>query len=278
MRTVKASIISDTVSKLYLSCNYILPADVLAGIKKGLRSEKGLSKKNLEVLCDNAAIAVTDSIPLCQDTGLAIVFLKIGQEVRIEGDLAAAVNSGVAKAVKEGLLRSSVVKDPFDRKNTGNNTPAIIHTEIVKGSRIEITVLAKGAGAENMSALKMLKPSEGKEGVEEFVLETVKNAGPNPCPPVIVGVGIGGNFETCALLAKKALLRKVGTSSGKKDIAKLEKGLLKKINKLKIGPSGLGGKTTALAVNIETLPCHIASLPVAVNIECHSHRHMSAVI
>lgn len=280
MRKIKAKKIEQAIEKLYTKANYNLPKDVEQALKRSVKKETSKIAKNvLNVLIENSDIAKNELIPICQDTGLAIVFVEIGQDVRIAGgDLKEAINNGVKNAVKKAFLRASVVGDPFDRINTKDNTPAIIHTDIVPGSRIKISVMAKGAGSENMSALKMLKPSDGMPGVIDFVLETVKNAGPNPCPPIVVGVGIGGNFEKSAYLAKRSLLRRLGAKNQKKDIARLEKTLLDRINRLKIGPSGFGGKATCLAVNIETLPCHIASLPVAVNIECHAHRHAEAVI
>ncbi len=280
MRKIKAKKIEQAVEKLYAKANYNLPKDVEQALKRSVKKETSRIAKNvLNVLIENSDIAKNELIPICQDTGLAIVFAEIGQDVCVVGgDLKEAVNNGVKNAVKKAFLRASVVGDPFDRVNTKDNTPAIIHMDIVPGSKIKISVMAKGAGSENMSALKMLKPSDGMPGVIDFVLETVKNAGPNPCPPIVVGIGVGGNFEKCAYLAKRSLLRRLGTKNPKKNIARLEKTLLDRINKLKIGPSGFGGKTTCLAVNIQTLPCHIASLPVAVNIECHAHRHAEAVI
>lgn len=280
MRKVKAKKIEQTVEKLYAKANYYLPKDVEQALKSSAKKEMSKIARNvLNVLIENSKIARNESIPICQDTGLAIVFAEIGQDVYVTGGgIKESINNGIKNAVKKSYLRASVVKDPFDRVNTEDNTPAIIHADIVPGSKIKLSVMAKGAGSENMSALKMLKPSDGMSGVIDFVLETVKNAGPNPCPPIVVGIGIGGNFEKSAYLAKHSLLRKLGTKNAQKSIAKLEKTLLEKINKLKIGPSGFGGRTTCLAVNIETLPCHIASLPVAVNIECHAHRHAEAVI
>jgi len=280
MRKIKAKKIEQEVEKLYTKANYNLPKDVEQALKGSVKKETSKIAKNvLNVLIENAGIAKNELIPICQDTGLAIVFAEIGQDVHVVGgDLKEAINNGIKNAVKKAFLRASVVGDPFDRINTKDNTPAIVHTDIVPGSRIKISVMAKGAGSENMSALKMLKPSDGMPGAIDFVLETVKNAGPNPCPPIVVGIGIGGNFEKSAYLAKRSLLRRLGAKNQKKDIARLEKTLLDRINTLKIGPSGFGGKTTCLAVNIETLPCHIASLPVAVNIECHAHRHAEAVI
>lgn len=280
MRKIKAKKIEQAVEKLYAKANYDLPKDVEQALKRSVKKETSKIAKNvLNVLIENSDIAKNELIPICQDTGLAIVFVEIGQDVCVVGgDFNEAVNNGVKNAVKKAFLRASVVGDPFDRVNTKDNTPAMIHTDIVPGSKIKISVMAKGAGSENMSALKMLKPSDGMPGVIDFVLETVKNAGPNPCPPIVLGIGIGGNFEKSAYLAKRSLLRRLGAKNQKKNIAQLEKTLLDRINKLKIGPSGFGGKTTCLAVNVETLPCHIASLPVAVNIECHAHRHAEAII
>lgn len=230
-------------------------------------------------MVENANIAATESIPMCQDTGVAVIFVELGQNVHlVNGDLSEAINQGVKKGYQEGYLRKSMVGHPLERVNTGDNTPAVIHLKMVPGDQIKITVAPKGGGSENMSALKMLKPAEGVEGVKKFVLDTVRNAGPNPCPPLIIGVGIGGTMEKCALLAKEALLRPVGQPHSLPDIAKLEQELLAGINRMGIGPSGLGGVTTALAVHIEIFGSHIASLPVAVNINCHAARHKSVVI
>lgn len=280
MRKINVNQITKEIERLYSKVNFEISGDILRKFASARKVESlQLPRQVLQILSENAEIARKEKIPLCQDTGLAVVFLQIGQEVLlVGGDLNEAVNDGIKNAVKKEYLRASVVSNPLIRINTKDNTPAILHTEIVPGNRIKIHVMAKGGGAENMSALKMLTPADGEKGVVNFVLDTVKNAGANPCPPIIVGVGIGGNFEKCAFLAKKALLRKLGTENKDKKIAKLEKLLLNKINSLKIGPAGLGGKTTCLAVHIETFPCHIASLPVAVNIECHSHRYAEAII
>lgn len=230
-------------------------------------------------MVENANIAAAESLPMCQDTGVAVVFVEMGQDVHlINGDFTEAINEGVRRGYREGYLRKSMVGHPLERVNTGDNTPAVIHLKLVPGDQIKITVAPKGGGSENMSALKMLKPAEGVEGVKKFVLDTIRNAGPNPCPPLIIGVGIGGTMEKCALLAKEALLRPVGQPHPLPDIAKLEQELLVSINRLGIGPSGLGGITTALAVHIEIFGSHIASLPVAVNINCHAARHKSVVI
>jgi len=253
---------------------------MLRAFEKGLENEISLTGQDVfRQLIKNAEIAREEKVPMCQDTGFAVVFLELGQEVKIEGgDLYAAVNEGVRRGYKEGYLRKSIVADPLNRVNTGDNTPAIIHTEIVPGDSLKITVAPKGGGSENMSALKMLKPAEGVEGVKKFVIDTVRVAGSNPCPPVVVGVGIGGTFEKSAILAKKALLRPVGESSPIPEIAKLEAELLEQINKIGIGPQGFGGIITALDVHVEVYATHIACLPVAVNINCHAARHKTAVL
>lgn len=280
MRKIKKEEIVKTVKKLYMDAVISLPNDVFDALLKAYEKEEGLSKEILYQIVENQKVALEDRIPLCQDTGVVVLFVQWGVEALYEeGDLLEAFNEGVRLAVKEGYLRASVVDDPvFERKNTKDNTPCIVHFEPEKGDKVKIILAPKGAGSENMSALKMLKPAQGLKGVKDFVIETVKNAGGNPCPPIIVGVGIGGNFEKCALLAKKALLRKVGEPNNNPAYAQLERELLEEINSLNIGPMGIGGKTTALAVHIEYAPCHIASLPVAVNIQCHSARHKEAEI
>lgn len=280
MRKVSREEIVKTVKKLYMDAAVFLPEDVSEALKKSYEIETGLEKDILKQIIDNQKIASEDKIPLCQDTGVAVIFVEWGTEVLYEdGDPMDAFNEGVRLAVKEGYLRASVVDDPvFNRINTKDNTPCIVHFELVKGDRVKIVVAPKGAGSENMSALRMLKPAQGLKGVKDFVIETVKNAGGNPCPPIIVGVGIGGNFEKSAILAKKALLRKVGEPNKNPDYARLEQELLNEINLLGIGAMGVGGRITALAVHIEYAPCHIASLPVAVNIQCHSARHKEAEI
>lgn len=280
MREINVKKITNAVKKICLDANFILPKDVRKALKESFKNEK--SKIAKEMLCqiiENDRLAEKEKIPMCQDTGLAVIFLEIGQDVHIAGgNLADAVNRGVREGYREGYLRKSVAADPLGRKNTGDNTPAAIHTEIIPGSKIKITVLSKGAGAENMSQIVMLPPSAGVEGVKKFIIDVVKKAGPNPCPPVVVGVGLGGSFDAAALLAKKSLLRALDSSHPEKIYADLEKELLKEINNLKIGPQGFGGKTTALAVLIETAPCHIASLPVAVNIQCHACRRKTVII
>jgi len=280
MREIHVSQITDCVEKLCMDANYFLNDDIYDSLKSSLNSEKSENGREiLEILIKNADIARNERIAICQDTGMAVVFVEIGQDVHIiGGNLYEAINEGVRRGYRNGYLRASVVKHPLNRVNTGDNTPAVIYTEIVDGDKIKIDVAPKGFGSENMSALKMLNPSDGIEGVKSFVVKTVSDAGPNPCPPVIVGVGIGGTMEKAALLAKKALLRPVGSVSGDPDIAGLERELLRMINKLGIGPGGLGGNTTALCVNIEIYPTHIAGLPVAVNIGCHATRHASAII
>ncbi|MDO7787400.1 fumarate hydratase [Desulforamulus aquiferis] len=280
IRTIDVQQIIEAVAKICQEANYKLEDDVLDSFKKACNTEVSQSGKEiLNLLLENAHIASSESIPMCQDTGFAVVFVEMGQDVHvINGDFNEAINEGVRKGYQEGYLRKSIVGNPLDRVNTGDNTPAVIHTNIVPGEKIKITVAPKGGGSENMSALKMLKPAEGVEGVKGFVLETIKNAGPNPCPPLVIGVGIGGTMERCALLAKEALLRQIGKPHPLEDIAKLEQELLDKINRMGIGPAGLGGRTTALGVHIEIFGAHIASLPVAVNINCHAARHKSVEI
>lgn len=280
MRKISREEIVKTVKKLYLDAAVFLPEDVSEALKRSYEFETGLAKDILKQIIDNQKVASEDKIPLCQDTGVAVIFVEWGTEVLYEdGDPVDAFNEGVRLAVKEGYLRASVVDDPvFNRINTKDNTPCIVHFELVKGDRVKIVVAPKGAGSENMSALRMLKPAQGLKGVKDFVIETVKNAGGNPCPPIIVGVGIGGNFEKSAILAKKALLRKVGEPNKNPEYARLEQELFNEINTLGIGAMGVGGRITALAVHIEYAPCHIASLPVAVNIQCHSARHKEAEI
>ena len=279
MREICADVITQTVKRLCIEANCHLSGDMKACIEDFYAKEDWpQAKEILERIIENYQIADEKSQPVCQDTGVACVFLKIGQDVHIQGDLTDAVNEGVRQGYTEGYLRKSVVRDPLDRVNTGDNTPAMLYTELVPGESIEITVAPKGFGSENMSAVKMLRPSDGVEGVKEFVVSVVEQAGPNPCPPVVVGVGIGGTFDKAAYLAKKALLRPVDTRNENPFYEELEKELLDKINALGIGPQGFGGMTTALAVNIEQYPTHIAGLPVAVNINCHVTRHKTEVI
>lgn len=280
MRTLHTDKIKEAVKEMCIEANLTLSSDVEGRICAAEQTETAeLGKKILSQLKENMEIAKTESIPICQDTGMAIIFLEIGQEVYFEGDyLEDAINQGVREGYTEGYLRKSVVGDPLLRVNTKDNTPAVIHTKIVPGDKVKVTVAPKGFGSENMSRVCMLKPADGEEGVKEAVLETVRLAGPNACPPMVVGVGIGGSFEKCALLAKKALTRDLDTPSELTHIRAMEEELLQKINALEIGPGGLGGKTTALGVNIEVYPTHIAGLPVAVNICCHVNRHASRTL
>ena len=279
MRNINAQCITDTVKRLCIEANCHLSGDMKACIADFYDREPWpQAKEILERIIENYQIADEKRQPICQDTGVACVFLKIGQDVHIQGDLTEAVNEGVRQGYGEGYLRKSVVRDPLDRVNTGDNTPAMLYTELVPGEQIEITVAPKGFGSENMSQIKMLRPSDGVEGVKDFVVKAVEEAGPNPCPPIVVGVGIGGTFDKAAYLAKKALLRPVDRRNENPFYAALEQELLEKINALGIGPQGFGGMTTALAVNIEQYPTHIAGLPVAVNINCHVTRHKTEVI
>jgi len=281
MREIKAEEITRTVSRLFKEANFFLPEDVTAALKQGKENEDSpVAKEILDRILENKDISAQEEIPLCQDCGTAVVFLELGQELHIVGgDLYEAINEGVRRSYDEGYLRKSMVDQPFSsRVNTRDNTPAIIHTDIVAGDKLKITVMPKGGGAENMTRLGMMTPSRGRQGVIDFVVTAVDEAGSNPCPPVIVGVGVGGTAETTVMLAKKSLLRKVGEHNPNQEYAELEKELMERINKLGIGPMGYGGRTTALAVNIEVLPSHIASMPVAVNLVCHSARHKEAVI
>ena len=279
MRQISANQITDTVAQLCIEANCHLGSDIKERIESMHTQESWpQAKEILERIIENYHIADRENVPVCQDTGMACVFLKIGQEVHIDGDLTEAVNEGVRRGYGEGYLRKSVVRDPLDRVNTGDNTPAMLYTELVPGDKLEITVAPKGFGSENMSQIKMLRPSDGVEGVKAFVCKVVEEAGPNPCPPIVVGVGIGGTFDKAAYMAKKALLREVDVPNEKPYYAALEKELLDLVNGLGIGPQGFGGKTTALAVNIETCPTHIAGLPVAVNINCHVTRHKTEVL
>jgi len=274
MREIDASLISETIARLCQEANYFLPEDMLQALRQARKNEKSpLGKEVLGQLLENAGLAASERLPLCQDCGTVVVFMEIGQDVHIKGDLSRAVDEGVRLGYKEGYLRPSIVRKPFSaRLNTGDNTPAILHVELVPGDRVKIWVLPKGGGAENMSRLAMLEPGAGREGLIDFVLRAVEEAGSNPCPPVIVGVGIGGTSEKAMLLAKKALLRPVGQPSPDPEVAGLEEELLEKINALGIGPEGFGGTVTALAVHVETFPTHITQLPVAVNLQCHANR------
>ena len=280
IRTVQTEIITETIKKMCIEANYSLSSDMVKAMRKAEEKEESvLGKQILAQLQDNLEIAASDMIPICQDTGMAVVFLEVGQDVHFEGgSFEDAVNEGVRRGYTEGFLRKSVVGDPILRENTKDNTPAVIHTRIVEGDRVKITVAPKGFGSENMSQIRMFKPSAGLQGIKDFILEVVETAGPNPCPPMVVGVGIGGTFDKCALLAKKALMRPLDSSNPDPFYADLEKEMLEKINELGIGPQGFGGKTTAIGLNIETLPTHIAGMPCAVNINCHVTRHKSEVI
>ena len=280
MTEVNVSIITDNIKEMCIEANHFLTDDMKNVFEKAVKNEESaLGKQVLGQLEENLKIAGEDMIPICQDTGMAVVFINVGQDVHLTGgDITDAINEGVRRGYVDGYLRKSVVKDPIYRENTKDNTPAVIHFNIVPGDRVDITVAPKGFGSENMSRVFMLKPADGIEGVKEAILTAVKDAGPNACPPMVVGVGIGGTFEKCAYLAKKALTRDLNEESPVEYVRDLEKEMLEKINKLGIGPGGLGGTQTALAINIETYPTHIAGLPVAVNICCHVNRHSHRVI
>lgn len=279
MREISAQRISEVVKKLCIEANCFLPQDMKSCIETSRREEPWpQATEILERIIENFQIAERENRPICQDTGLACVFVSVGQEVHIEGNLTDAINEGVRQGYRDGYLRKSVVRDPLDRVNTGDNTPAMIYYDIVPGDKVEIVVAPKGAGSENMSRIAMLKPSDGEQGVKDFILKVVEEAGPNPCPPIVVGVGVGGTFDKAAFLAKKALVRSSDERNPDPFWANMEQELLLKINELGIGPQGFGGKTTALCVNIEQYPAHIASLPVAVNINCHVTRHKKEVI
>lgn len=280
MRDVYVSEVTETIKRLLEEANIYLNEDIKAAFETG--KEKEVSKLGQEIFCrlaENAELAAKEEVPICQDTGMAVIFLEIGQDVHFKGgSLEKAINMGVAAAYGEGFMRKSVVADPLNRVNTGNNTPAVIHTRIVDGDKVKISVMPKGFGSENMSAIKMLKPSDGRKGVIDFILETVKKAGSNPCPPIIVGVGIGGTMEMAAILSKRSLLRSLKDEHKNEYYRELEKELFIKINDLGIGPQGMGGIYTALGVKVEYYPTHIAGLPVAVNITCHASRHKEAEI
>ncbi|GAA0071518.1 fumarate hydratase [Clostridium sardiniense] len=280
MREISVNKIRDSVRDLCISSNYYIGSDVKDSlINYRDRENYPIAKEVLGKIVENADISRNENMPMCQDTGMACIFLEVGQDVHfIDGDIEEAINEGVRRGYEEGYLRKSVVKDPIDRVNTKDNTPAVIYYNLVKGDKVKVTVAPKGFGSENMSKIAMLKPSDGLEGVKKFILKTVEEAGPNPCPPMIVGVGIGGTFDKAAYLSKKALLRPINEENKNEFYAQLEKDLLKDINSLGIGPQGFGGLTTALGINIEVYPTHIAGLPVAVNISCHATRHKEAVI
>lgn len=280
MRTIHVTEITENIKEMCIQANHFLTEDMNTALKEAVESEKAvLGKQILNQLQENLKIAAEDMIPICQDTGMAVIFAEVGQEVRIEGGLLTdAINEGVRQGYTEGFLRKSVVRDPLIRENTKDNTPAVIHYDIVAGDKIRLTIAPKGFGSENMSRVFMLKPADGIEGVKNAVLTAVKDAGPNACPPMVVGVGIGGTFEKCAIMAKHALTRNVEERSVIPYVKKLEEEMLEKINNLGIGPGGLGGRITALAVNIETYPTHIAGLPVGINICCHVNRHIVRTI
>lgn len=280
MREISTELIINTIERMCIEANEHLPKDVQQAIRNCRACEDGqIAKGVLDDIIENFEIADEENVPICQDTGMACIFMEIGQDVHIVGgDLSEAVNEGVRRGYTNGYLRKSVVKDPVRRGNTGDNTPAMLYTEIVPGENIKITIGPKGFGSENMSQLMMFKPSAGIEGIKNFIIKVVEDAGPNPCPPIVVGVGIGGTFDKCALLAKKALMRPLGSHNEDPYYADLETEMLDKINALGIGPQGFGGRTTAIGLNIETLPTHIAGMPCAVNINCHVTRHLSEVL
>jgi fumarate hydratase subunit alpha len=279
MREIDVKDVTAAIKEMCMNANYYLGEDVLGAIKRLEQTEESpLGKEILNQIIKNAEIAKDRQMPLCQDTGLVAVFAEIGQEVHFNGGFNEAIQEGVRQGYKDGYLRKSVVEDPLRRKNTGDNTPSVITTTLVPGDKVKLTILPKGGGSENMSRIKMLKPGDGEDGAKDFVVETIRIAGGNPCPPLIVGIGIGGLFDKVAHLAKKALLREVGSKHPDPYYAAMEEELLTRINNTGVGPQGLGGRTTAIAVHIETHPCHIASLPVAVNTQCHSARHRTTII
>lgn len=279
IREIDVKEITEIVSEMCKEANYRLSKDIDGKIRERAENEpEGIGKDILKDMVKNLEIADRKDMPICQDTGMAVFFIEVGRDVHFNGDITEAINEGVRRGYKEGYLRNSVVEDPIHRVNTGDNTPAVIYYDIVEGDRVKIVFEPKGFGSENMGRLKMLKPADGIEGVKDFIIETVKMAGPNPCPPIVIGVGIGGTMDKACQLAKKALARDINVSSGKEYVDELEKEMLEKINQLGIGPQGLGGDTTALGINIETYPTHIAGLPVAVNINCHVARHIERVI
>lgn len=280
MREIHVSAITDAVKKLCMEANYDLEPDMLRAFDRALEAERSpAGRQVLEMLKENAQLARTQKIPYCQDTGFVVSFVELGQDVHVTGGLlTAAINEGVRQGYTEGYLRASIVESPFDRKNTGDNTPAVIHIDVVPGANLKIMLMAKGGGCENRSKYKMLTPADGVEGVKDFVLEVIRTAGPDACPPLVAGVGVGGTFEKAAVLSKKALLREIGSANPDPAIDAIEKELLDRANRIGIGPQGYGGDTTAFAIHILTYPCHIASLPVAVTIECHAHRHKEVTL
>jgi len=280
MREIHVSAITDAVKKLCMEANYELEPDMLRAFDRALQTERSpAGRQVLQLLKENAELARTQKIPYCQDTGFVVCFVELGQDVYVAGGLLEdAINEGVRQGYTEGYLRASIVKSPFDRKNTGDNTPAVVHLELVPGPQLKIMVMAKGGGCENRSKYKMLTPADGLEGVKEWILECIRTAGPDACPPLIAGVGVGGTFEKAALLSKKALFRELGSSNPDPAVDAIEKEVLDRANRLGIGPQGYGGDTTALGIHILTYPCHITSLPVAVTIECHAHRHKEVTL
>jgi fumarate hydratase subunit alpha len=280
MREIHTTSITDAVKKLCMEANYSIEPDMLRAFDRALAAERSPAGKHvLQILKDNAELARTKKIPYCQDTGTVICFVELGQDVHVTGGgLADAINEGVRQGYTEGYLRASIVRSPFDRVNTGDNTPAVLHLELVPGVAMKIQVIAKGGGCENRSKYKMLTPAEGVDGVKEWILECIRTAGPDACPPLIAGVGVGGNFEKAALLSKKALFRELGTPNPDPFVDAIEKDVLDRANRLGIGPQGYGGDTTAFGIHILTYPCHITSLPVAVTIECHAHRHKEVTL
>ncbi len=276
MQLIKTKEIEDQITRKVQEVNFELPEDVENAIKKAFDNENSdVGRKILEQILDNSEIAKNKRVPLCQDTGLVVVYARIGQELEFDGNLEEAINNGVSKGYKDGYLRKSVVKDPFDRENTETNTPVIIHYDLVAGAELRLDIATKGGGSENMSQINMMKPTVSRDGIIDYIVQVVKESGANACPPLIVGVGIGGNFEKSALLAKESLFERIDKTNPDPKLAELEQDILKKVNQLGIGPQGLGGNTTALGVNIKSYPCHIASMPVAVNLNCHSARHIS---
>jgi fumarate hydratase subunit alpha len=279
MRTIRKEEISRAVRDLYMRENYEVRKDYHEALRRSLQTEKNpVAREVIQTMLENYDIARTQQMPMCQDTGLPVIFVELGYDVHLEDDLYEAIDEGIRQAVKEGYLRASLVKSPIHRVNTKDNTPAVVHVDLVRGDRMKIHAVAKGGGSENKSRLKMLTPNEGREGVKKFVIETVSIAGPEACPPFLVGVGMGGSFDKCAELAKRAILREIGTTNPDPELDALERELLAEVNKLGVGPQGLGGSTTALGVFVESHPCHIASLPVAVNMQCNANRHFSTTI
>ncbi|MBO5542304.1 MAG: fumarate hydratase [Acholeplasmatales bacterium] len=278
MKIIEPETITKEVSRLCIEAATYIENDVLSCLKKAMNNEDGLAKEILSQIIENDELATKENVPMCQDTGITVVFVEIGNEVHINGDIYDAINKGISDGYTKGYLRKSVVKSPLNRVNTKDNTPGIIHIKFVMGDKLKITICPKGAGSENMSKVKMLVPADGIQGIKKFVLDTVKEAGGRPCPPLVVGVGIGGDIEKAGLIAKEALLRPTDDESSDPDANKLEKELYKELNDLRVGPMGLGGKTTALAVKVNLYPCHIASLPVAVNIQCHASRHKVVIL